>query len=98
MGKDEAKALKREGALEDTNGQMIPTFGFTNKVYQILTQMSGDATRRFFRGIGVRNPDEVVIFETDAMPAVGPIPQRNGLYEYKFNPGTPVLIRDRLRI
>ncbi len=98
VGKDEARELKRAGALQDEQGGLVPTFGLTNGLVKKLDSGNGDSIRGMFRGIGVKNPYTIVLFETPYSPAVGPIPQSNGMQEYKFNSGTPVTITSTLRL
>jgi hypothetical protein len=90
VGKAEGKAIKRDGTLSDSQGALVPVFDGAQSILQKLSNMSSDQVRNYFRGIGVRNPHEVVLFQTDTAPVAGPIPQSNGLREYKFSSGSPV--------
>jgi hypothetical protein len=90
MSKDEFKALKRTGALVGQPGELVPTFSAPDSIVRRHDQMNNDRLRQTFRGIGVREPYGVAYLHTPSNPTVGPVPQSNGLNEFKFPAGTPV--------
>ena len=67
-----------------------PVFDASSSVIRRLDSMSIDRRATYFREIGVRSTDNIVYFKTDLIPVVGPVPQSNGLREYKFPKGIPV--------
>jgi hypothetical protein len=91
MSKNEMRQLQRTGELDEGSGGLVPVFDSPRHVEEQMSGMSKDGLRRQFREIGVRNPYAVAFFETDAS-AVGPIPQRNGLREFKLPSATPVRV------
>jgi len=91
MSKQEAKNLKKTGKLEDSEGSLIPVFDSRRALEDRLRKMSGDQLKNYFRSIGVRNPQMVAFFDiSENERIVGPIPQTNGLREYKIPQGTRV--------
>ena len=91
MSKQEAKELKRTMELHDSAGNLIPVFDSPKSIESRLRSMSMDQLRNYFRRIGVRNPQTVVFFDISGNKGiVGPIPQSNGLREYKIPEGTKV--------
>ena len=70
--------------------QPTPVFDSPLKVRERILSMSRDERALFFRKIGVRSIDRIVFFQTPLKPVVGPVPQKNGLLEYKFPRGIPI--------
>ena len=99
MSKQEAKTLKKTGKLEDIGNDLIPIFDNTRIVEDKLRRMDGDKLRNYFRSIGVRNPQVVAFFEIyNEKEIVGPIPQKNGLREYKAHSGTRINEYSSIRV
>lgn len=98
MSKQEARELKRTMRLYDHGNGLVPVFDSPKNIEDRLRSMSKDRLRNYFRNIGIRNPQTVVFFEADSIDGViGPIPQTNGLREYKIPEGTKVNIYDLIR-
>jgi len=99
MSKQRAKKLKKTGILEDSGGGLIPVFDSHKALEDRLRRMSGDQLRNYFKSIGVRNPQMVAFFDiSENKGMVGPIPQTNGLREYKIPQGTRVDEYSSIRI
>jgi len=69
-----------------------PVFDSPNKLRARLLAMSSDDRRMFFRAIGVRSQHKLVFFKTRLKPVVGPVPQSNGLIEFKLPKGIDIEI------
>jgi len=89
MSAREFGKMKATGQLSSRQ-EPTPVFDCPQKVRAKLQLMSKDDIGNFFRAIGVRSVDKLVIFQTRLKPVVGPVPQSNGLLEYKFPRNTPV--------
>ena len=101
MSKQSAKGLLETGVLvDDGPSSLVPVFDCPRVVEERLNSMSNDSIRNYFRHIGVRHADTVVLFSIDSHVdgIVGPIPQTNGLAEYKIPAGTPVEVYRRIRV
>ena len=91
MSKQEAKDLKKTMKLQDCIGNLIPVFDSSKAVESRLKNMDVDRLKNYFRMIGVRNPSIVAFFDIpNSGMIVGPIPQKNGLREYKIPEGTRI--------
>lgn len=91
MGSKEFKKMKETQCLS-ADKDPTPVFDCSEDVKKRILTMRPDQREGFFRWIGVRNPEIVVFFQTRLKPIVGPIPQANGLQEYKFPSRIPVEI------
>lgn len=99
MSKQDAEELKRTMKLYDHWSGLVPVFDSPRSVENMLRYMSKDQLRNYFKRIGVRNPEMIVFFEADsASEIIGPIPQKNGLREYKLPEGTRVNVFDSIRL
>lgn len=91
MSKQESKELKKTRKLHDSSGNLIPVFDSPRSIENKLRGMSMDQLKNHFRKIGVRNAQIVAFFDvSENRGIVGPIPQKNGLREYKIPEGTRV--------
>jgi uncharacterized protein YprB with RNaseH-like and TPR domain len=92
MSKDEWKRLKKTKILSDHGNGLVPVFDNPEYIEEKLKKMSKDKLENYFRTIGVRNCDVIVFFdiETDGLKIVGPVPQTNGLREYKIPEGAQI--------
>jgi hypothetical protein len=99
MSKQEAKELKRTMELHDKES-LIPVFDSPKTIENKIREMSMDQLRNYFRRIGVRSPQIVAFFDINENinGIVGPIPQTNGLKEYKIPEGTRVSQYSLVRI
>ncbi|MBU0461342.1 MAG: hypothetical protein KJ574_02015 [Nanoarchaeota archaeon] len=72
----------------------VPVFDSPVAVTNKVLRMSSDERKDFFGKIGVEGGFKLVFFETRQKPvnADNPIPQSNGLREYKFPAGMPIQI------
>lgn len=93
MSKEELQKMKKERLLSSSQDP-TPVFDCPQNVFNKLKNMSKDERRDFFRTIGVRSIEALVIFQTSLKPLIGPIPQTNGLREYKFPKGIAIEILD----
>ncbi|MEM7826680.1 MAG: hypothetical protein QXQ40_00450 [Candidatus Aenigmatarchaeota archaeon] len=100
MSRQEARELKRTMELRDNGSGLVPVFDSPRYVEERLRKMSKDQLRNYFRRIGVRNPYEIVLFEISESidEMVGPIPQTNGLIEYKIPEGTRVKVYSTIKL
>jgi len=99
MSKTDAKKLKDTSRLVDEGTGLVPVFGSPTYVEKRLSGMNDNQLRNYFRSIGVRSPETLVFFEVNSIDSiVGPIPQRNGLFEYKLPNGTPVEVYSTRRL
>lgn len=100
MSKQEAKELKRTERLCDYQESLIPVFDSPDFIEDRIRKMNANQLRGYFRGIGVRNPQVIAFFEVINSPGeiIGPIPQTNGLKEYKIPEGTKVSQYSLVRI
>lgn len=100
MSKQEAKKLRRTSELYDHGSGLVPVFDSPKTVEDGLKGMNKDQLRNYFRRIGVRSPQTVVFFEVnDSIDGIiGPIPQKNGLREYKIPEGTKVDVYGSVRL
>lgn len=94
MSKSEMKITKAKKALTGSpkreEGDLIGVFDCPPEVLGKLKSMDDDQRKTFFGRIGVSGATKIIFFETKLKPKVGPIPQTNGLIEYKFPKGTPI--------
>ena len=91
MSDDEFKRMKESNTL--SSGQNpTPVFDSPLDVTKRIFSMSKNEREVFFRAIGVRSMGRLVIFQTRLKPVVGPVPQTNGLSEYKFPKNIPIEI------
>ena len=100
MSKQEARELRRTMELYDHGSGLVPVFDSQRTVEERLRNMKKDQLKNYFRRIGVRSPQVVVFFEVPNSidGIVGPIPQTNGLREYKIPEGTRVNVYDSIRL
>jgi len=99
VSKQEAKELKQTMELCDHSGGLVPVFDSPKTIENRLRNMSHDQLRNYFRRIGVRSPQMVLFFDIDNTDGiVGPIPQTNGLREYKVSQGTKIQWYDSIRL
>ena len=89
MSTREYKKTLTNGILSSSKDP-TPVFDCPPSVKTKIFALSLDQRQNFFRAIGVRSADKMVIFQTPWIPPVGPVPQSNGLREYKFPKGTPI--------
>jgi hypothetical protein len=91
LSKQEAKDLRKNGQLNDSDNSLIPIFNAPEYIQKKLNGMKRDQLKNYFRRIGVRQADTVIFFGMEPnLIEVGPVPQKNGLNEYKVPSGTPV--------
>ncbi len=98
MSRQEAKELRRIQRLYSRTGGLVPVFDCSRSAEAILRTMSNDRLREYFMTIGVRSPQTIVFFEVDGLIDVGPIPQKNGLREYKIPAGTSINVCNSIRL
>lgn len=91
MSDREFKQMKETGELSSRQDP-TPVFDCPKNVRDSIFSMSRDKRAEFFRAVGVRSIHVLVLFQTALKPVVGPVPQSNGLREYKFPKGIPVQI------
>ena len=100
MSKREAKELKKTHKLRDSHdGEYIPVFDSPKYILNKIHQMNNDKIKGFFRQIGIRKLKRIVLFDvpqTDNI--IGPIPQTNGLREYKIPAGTLVEVIETINL
>ena len=89
LSKEEAGEIRQNHALVGASG-LVPVFDCPTTIKDRLAIMNRDRRRGIFRSIGVRDPKTIILFEIEEDQAIGPIPQKNGLMEYKVPSGTPV--------
>ncbi|NQV90900.1 hypothetical protein HQ489_00330 [Candidatus Woesearchaeota archaeon] len=89
MSSKEFRNMKSTGLLSSDKNP-TPVFDATPAVIDRIDSMSTDRRSTYFQEIGVRSTDNIVYFRTKLKPVVGPVPQSNGLREYKFPKGIPV--------
>ncbi len=94
MSKKEAKQtkVKKEliGSPKRKEGDLVAVFDCTATLVARLDSMSSDEIKNFFGAIGVQGEVNIVYFKTKLKPKACPIPQSNGLREYKFPKNTPI--------
>ena len=94
MSRKDYRALEKTGLLHDDGGQVVPVFDAPDNVVARLSSWDECGRRNYFRRIGVRSPEVVAFFRVDIADLegriVGPIPQSNGLLEYKLPTGIRV--------
>ena len=83
---------KLSGSPKRQEGDLIGVFDSPPAVKRKIESMSKDQKKIFFGSIGVVGATNVLFFQTKLIPKVGPVPQSNGLIEYKFPKETPVEI------
>lgn len=100
MSKKEAEAIKKSQQLQDSYSDGVPVFDCPPHIYANLKGRKKKELKEYFRRIGVRSPEVIVFFDVDNPVAaiVGPVPQKNGLKEYKLKNGTKVKIIDKFRL
>jgi len=89
----EIKRITRTGTLVSSK-ELVPVFDAPSSTVEQIINMSRDQRKNFFAIIGVVETDSVVFFQTKLKPinAENPIPQTNGLREYKFPNNIPVQV------
>ena len=96
MSKEEATITLRTkelaGSPKKAENELVGVFGYSEPVIDRLKSMSDDERKNFFGQIGVVQGDNILVFQTSLKPKVGPIPQSNGIKEYKFPKGTNIQI------
>jgi len=99
MSKEEANELKRTGKLCQCQEHLVPVFDSPDFVERRIKGMCSCQLKNYFERIGVRSPQVIAFFEvTNSRNVIGPIPQKNGLIEYKISEGTRVSPYDFIRI
>ena len=93
MSKKDALNLKKSGILLDSDSGYVSVFDCPRFIEKKLEKMGGSEIKNYFRFIGVRCTERVVLFDVNISTdkIVGPIAQRNGLREYKIPEGTKVM-------
>jgi hypothetical protein len=90
MNRSEAKFLLSKKTLsrstDRSSGALVGVFDSPPSLRRKLVVMPEDERKNYFGEIGARGTS-IVFFETTLKPSVGPIPQSNGLKEYKFPRG-----------
>ncbi len=89
MSDREYKKMKESNSLSSRQDP-TPVFDSSRDITTKILGMSKDKREEFFSAIGVRSIQNLVFFQTKLKPVIGPVPQSNGLREYKFPAGTPV--------
>jgi len=85
--------------LDYSDDGLIPVFDSPRALEDRLRKMNKDQLRTYFRRIGVRTPQMVAFFDISKDgEIIGPIPQTNGLNEYKIPQGTRVNEYSLIRI
>jgi len=93
MSKSEANTLAKTGTL-DTSESFVPVFDANRCVEDRLNGMKKDERKNYFHKIGVRCMQRIIFFDVDPNTnIIGPVPQKNGLREYKIPSGTHVDIK-----
>lgn len=69
-----------------------PVFDAPISVITDIRKKNEDEIKNFFMKIGIKGVYDIVYFETDLKPVVGPVPQTNGLHEFKFPKGISIHI------
>lgn len=69
-----------------------PVFDAPRQVMEKMKRMTNDQLKGYFKSIGVRSFDNLVFFRTSLKPINHdrPVPQSNGLREYKFPKGIEI--------
>ncbi len=99
LSKKGAKQLERTGVL-DAEEPLVPVFDATQVVSK-LKRMNNDRIKGLFKKIGVRSAQVIEYFTLSSLEnvgIVGPIPQTNGLMEYKIPSGTSVNVMYKTRL
>ncbi len=96
MSKEEYKEVIRTGQLQGSS--FVPVFDSPEYVENKLRSMTKDRLKNYFRSIGVRSPDVIAFFDIACTDIIGPIPQKNGLREYKVAEGTKVNVYSSIRL
>lgn len=93
MGKKEFESVFNSKRLHG-NKDLVPVFDCPKHIEEKIIKMNKDERKNFFKKIGVKDSSIILIFETRTKPinAKTPIPQTNGLNEYKFINGTSIEI------
>ncbi len=95
MYKKEKRAFERTGFMAGgprrTRENLVACFGAPKHWRERLNAMSPDQVKTFFWQIRARG-GYLVYFTTNVKPVVGPVPQSNGLQEYKFPGGIQVIL------
>jgi hypothetical protein len=93
--KEEKKTLSKEklsGSQKRQENELIGVFDSPPAIKKRIESMTKDKRKEFFGSIGVVGATNVVFFQTKLIPKIGPVPQSNGLNEYKFPKETPIEI------
>jgi hypothetical protein len=97
LSKKGAKKLERTGIL-DAEKSLVPVFDATH-VHSKLVRKTKDQIKGLFKQIGVRSAQVIEYFTIpENINLIGPIPQSNGLVEYKIPSGTPVEVMYKTRL
>jgi hypothetical protein len=96
MSKEEARKTisnsQLTGSPKRREEDLIGVFFCTPSVVNRMDSMSDDERKNLFSKIGVVGGVKIIYFKTRLKPVAGPIPQSNGLIEYKFPKGTHIKI------
>ena len=93
MNQGEFAKTKKYGQLSSSKNQTPVFAAGSKKVRSDILSMTKDQMKTFFGQIGVVGGINVVFFQTRLIPINDTsIPQKNGLFEYKFPKGTPIEI------